>query len=71
MVETVDAEHFLYTRLCFDGDVLIGAITIGNMRHVGAIRGLIQTRRHLGHWKEKLLKNPQMVMDAFVDLSEA
>jgi NAD(P)H-nitrite reductase large subunit len=71
MVETVDPEHFLYTRLCFDADVLIGAITIGNLRHVGAIRGLIQTRRHLGYWKEKLLKNPQMVMDAFVDLSEA
>jgi NAD(P)H-nitrite reductase large subunit len=70
-VEAVDAAHFLYTRLCFDGDVLIGGITIGNSRHVGAMRGLIQTRRHLGGWKEKLTKNPQLVMDAFVDLSEA
>lgn len=68
-VENVDAEHFHYTRLCFDGDVLVGAITIGNIQHVGAIRGLIQTRRHLGAWKDKLLKNPQLVMDAFVDLS--
>ncbi len=70
-VEAVDAEHFLYTRLCFEGDVLIGGITVGNSRHVGAMRGLIQTRRHLGHWKAKLMKNPQLVMDAFVDLSEA
>jgi NAD(P)H-nitrite reductase large subunit len=70
-VEAVDAEHFLYTRLCFERDVLIGAITIGNTRHVGAMRGLIQTRRHLGGWKEKLMKNPQLVMDAFVGLSEA
>ncbi len=69
-VENVDAEHFHYTRLCFDGDVLIGAITIGNTRHVGAMRGLIQTRRHLGAWKDKLMKNPQLVMDAFVGLSE-
>jgi NAD(P)H-nitrite reductase large subunit len=69
-VENVDAEHFHYTRLCFDGDVLIGAITIGNTRHVGAMRGLIQTRRHLGEWKDKLMKNPQLVMDAFVGLSE-
>jgi NAD(P)H-nitrite reductase large subunit len=69
-VESVDAEHFLYTRLCFEGDVLIGAITIGNTRHVGAMRGLIQTRRHLGQWKDKLMKNPQLVMDAFVGLSE-
>lgn len=70
-VEAADAEHFLYTRLCFEGDVLIGGITVGNSRHVGAMRGLIQTRRHLGHWKAKLMKNPQLVMDAFVDLSEA
>jgi NAD(P)H-nitrite reductase large subunit len=69
-VESVDAEHFLYTRLCFEGDVLIGAITIGNTRHVGAMRGLIQTRRHLGEWKDKLMKNPQLVMDAFVGLSD-
>ena len=70
-VENVDAEHFHYVRLCFDGDVLVGAIAIGNIRHVGAIRGLIQTRRHLGGWKEKLMKNPQQVMEAFVDLSES
>lgn len=69
-VENVDAGHFHYTRLCFDGDVLVGAITIGNIRHVGAMRGLIQTRRHLGEWKDRLMKNPQLVMDAFVDLSE-
>jgi NAD(P)H-nitrite reductase large subunit len=68
-VENADPEHFHYARLCFDGDVLVGAITIGNIRHVGAIRGLIQTRRHLGAWKDKLMKNPQLVMDAFVDLS--
>jgi NAD(P)H-nitrite reductase large subunit len=68
-VENVDAEHFHYTRLCFDGDALVGAITIGNIQHVGAIRGLIQTRRRLGGWKDKLMKNPQLVMDAFVGLS--
>jgi NAD(P)H-nitrite reductase large subunit len=70
VVENVDPEHFHYTRLCFEGDVLVGAITIGNIRHVGAMRGLIQTRRHLGEWKDRLMKNPQLVMDAFVDLSE-
>jgi NAD(P)H-nitrite reductase large subunit len=67
-VENVDAEHFHYMRLCFDGDVLVGAISIGNIRHVGAIRGLIQARRHLGQWKDKLMKNPQLVMEALVDL---
>ena len=66
-VDSVNEESFLYTRLCFDGDILIGAITIGQDRNVGAIRGLIQTRRPLGAWKDKLLKDPQLVMDAFVD----
>lgn len=67
VAEVADEEHFLYTRLCFDGDVLVGAITIGQMQHVGAIRGLIQTRRHLGHWKAELMRNPQQVMQAFID----
>jgi hypothetical protein len=54
--------------LCFDGEILVGAIGIGQDRNLGAIRGLIQTRRKLGAWKQKLLKDPQLVMDAFVDV---
>jgi NAD(P)H-nitrite reductase large subunit len=68
--EAVDDDHFLYTRLCFEGDVLVGAIIIGQTRQVGAVRGLIQTRRNLGQWKDALIQNPQLVMDAFVDLTE-
>jgi NADPH-dependent 2,4-dienoyl-CoA reductase/sulfur reductase-like enzyme len=71
VAEVADAEHSLYTRLCFDGDQLVGAITIGHPHHVGAIRGLIQTRRHLGAWKERLMQEPQRVMDALVDLNQA
>jgi NAD(P)H-nitrite reductase large subunit len=69
--EVVDETNFIYTRLCFDGDQLIGAITIGHPHHVGAIRGLIQSHRHLGAWKDELMKNPHLVMDAFVDLNNA
>lgn len=68
VVETVDEERNLYTRLCFNDDKMVGAITIGKPNHVGAIRGLIQTRRKLGEWKEKLSKNPSLVMEAFVAL---
>ena len=67
--ESVDAEHFRYTRLCFDGDVLIGAIIIGATEHVGAIRGLIQTRHSLGPWKETLIKDPGQLMNALVNLT--
>jgi NAD(P)H-nitrite reductase large subunit len=69
VVEALDEQRYLYTRLCFDADLLVGAITIGQPRHVGAIRGLIQTRRRLGKWKEALMKNPTRVMEAFVDMS--
>ena len=69
VVETVDEANFLYTRLVFEGDVLVGAITIGNTQHVGAVRGLIQTRRHLGEWKQRLMEQPAELMEAFVDLS--
>jgi NADPH-dependent 2,4-dienoyl-CoA reductase/sulfur reductase-like enzyme len=67
VAETLNDDRFLYTRLCFDGDVLVGAISIGEGRSVGAIRGLIQTRRRLGEWKRRLLKDPELVTDAFVD----
>lgn len=68
--EAVDEDRFLYSRLCFEGDVLVGAILIGKTREVGAVRGLIQSRRGLGEWKDELMRNPQRVMDAFVDLTE-
>jgi NAD(P)H-nitrite reductase large subunit len=68
--EVVDEVNFIYTRLCFDDDMLVGAITIGHSNHVGAIRGLIQSHRHLGAWKERLMANPQLVMDAFVELNQ-
>ena len=64
--ESVDAEHFRYTRLCFDGDVLIGAIIIGATEHVGVLRGLIQSRTKLGTWKDRLLQNPLALMEAYL-----
>lgn len=71
IAEVADEAHNLYTRLCFDaGGHLVGAITIGHPHHVGAIRGLIQSRRPLGEWKDKLMQDPQRVMDAFVDLNQ-
>ncbi len=71
VAELVDEKGYLYTRLCFDGEVLIGAINIGHPDHVGAVRGLIQSRLHLGPWCERLLKNPELVVDAFVDLTHS
>lgn len=64
--ELKDEENFRYLRLEFDGDVLIGATSLGLTQHVGVLRGLIQTKVHLGEWKEHLLKDPTCIMEAYL-----
>jgi len=66
----VDADGFKYLRLEFDGDLLVGALALGLTQHVGVVRGLIQTRVPLGAWKERLLKNPHRVMDAYLECTQ-
>ncbi|MBL8541621.1 MAG: NAD(P)/FAD-dependent oxidoreductase [Betaproteobacteria bacterium] len=62
--ETVDRENFRYLSLQFKDDVLIGATSIGLTEHVGVLRGLIQSRRQLGPWKDELLHDPTRIMQA-------
>jgi NADPH-dependent 2,4-dienoyl-CoA reductase/sulfur reductase-like enzyme len=62
-----DGERFRYLRLEFDEDRLVGALALGLTQHVGVIRGLIQTRVRLGNWKERLMRDPLLVMDAYLD----
>ncbi|MDO8959266.1 MAG: FAD-dependent oxidoreductase [Rhodocyclaceae bacterium] len=64
--ELVDAEKFKYLRLEFQDDVLIGANSVGLTDHVGALRGLIQTRTRLGAWKQRLLADPTVFMAAYL-----
>ena len=71
IAETVDKKHFRYARLAFDGDVLVGALSLGMTDHVGVIRGLIQSRVRLGPWKERLMADPHRVMEAYVALTPA
>ena len=58
-----------YIRLEFNGDQLVGGQSVGITNHVGVIRGLIQTGRHLGVWKDKLLKSPERIVEAYVATS--
>ena len=70
-VELMDDENFRYLRLEFKGDVLIGATSLGLTQHVGVLRGLIQTKVHLGEWKERLLKDPTRIMEAYLAQAQA
>jgi NADPH-dependent 2,4-dienoyl-CoA reductase/sulfur reductase-like enzyme len=65
-VERADEASGRYISLQFDGDVLVGATAVGLTGHVGALRGLIQSRTRLGQWKEKLLETPTRFVEAFV-----
>lgn len=64
--ELLDEENFRYIQLQFQQDRLIGANTLGLTQHVGVLRGLIQGRFHLGEWKHRLLKNPLLLMEAYL-----
>lgn len=65
-VELVDETNFRYLSLQFDDDVLIGATSIGWTDHVGALRGLIQSRTRLGGWKARLKADPTQFMAAYL-----
>jgi NAD(P)H-nitrite reductase large subunit len=69
-VELVDEARNRYLSLQFKDDVLIGATSIGWTDHVGALRGLIQTRVSLGAWKDRLLDDPTSFMTAYLATSQ-
>jgi len=64
--EVIDEEKSRYLRLEFDGDRLIGSLSLGRTDHMGVVRGLIQSRTALGEWKQKLMVDPHRIMDAYV-----
>ncbi len=64
--QNLDAERYRYTHLSFEGDRLIGALTIGQTDNIGILRGLIQSRTKLGVWKDRLLKNPNRIAQSYI-----
>jgi NAD(P)H-nitrite reductase large subunit len=64
--EVLDESRYRYLNLQFDGDRLVGANCVGFADHVGAFRGLIEGRRRLGAWKQRLMDDPSQVMQAYV-----
>ncbi len=64
--ELSDPARYRYLNLHFEDDVLVGANSLGMTQHVGVLRGLIQTRAPLGAWKDRLLRDPTHIMEAYV-----
>lgn len=66
LAEALDADRFRYTQLAFDGNHLIGALTLGRTDNIGILRGLIQSRTDLGVWKDRLMENPNRITEAYI-----
>jgi NAD(P)H-nitrite reductase large subunit len=64
--ELADPAAFRYLRLEFDGDLLIGANSIGLTQHIGILRGLIASKVPLGEWKAQLVANPLCLSEAYI-----
>jgi NADPH-dependent 2,4-dienoyl-CoA reductase/sulfur reductase-like enzyme len=69
--ELIDDARFRYLRLEFDGDILVGATTLGLTEHVGVLRGLIQSRPKLGAWKQRLMQDPTQIMPAYLATAQS
>ena len=68
--EVIDDDAFRYLRLEFDGDRLVGALSLGRTDQIGCIRGLIQQERALGKWKNRLMHDPNRIAEAYVACSQ-
>ncbi|PCH85839.1 MAG: FAD-dependent oxidoreductase [Piscirickettsiaceae bacterium] len=62
----VDLENYKYVRLNFKDNLLVGAITVGRTDYIGVMRGLIQSEVPLDGWKEKLMEDPTLLMNAYL-----
>jgi len=64
--ELYNEDVFQYINLQFEGDHLIGASSVGKTQHIGVLRGLIESKIHLGVWKARLMEDPTLIMDAYI-----
>lgn len=55
-----------HLSLQFSGDVMVGCNSVGWTEHVGVMRGLVEGRVHLGEWKDHLMHDPTLLMEAYL-----
>ena len=59
-----------HLSLQFDGDRLVGCNAVGWTQHVGVMRGLVEGQVALGPWKDRLLADPTLLMQAYLDCAQ-
>lgn len=59
-------EQNQYIKLQFQEDRLVGASSVGFTDHIGVFQGLIQGKVSLGEWKNRLIDDPNKIMEAWI-----
>ena len=70
-VELTDKAACRHLSLQFGGDQLVGCNAIGWTQHVGLMRGLVEGQVSLGPWRDKLLADPTLLMEAYLACAQA
>ncbi len=70
-VELTDLAAGRHLSLQFSGDLLIGCNSIGWTEHVGVMRGLVEGQVRLGEWKDKLMADPTLLMEAYIACAQS
>lgn len=70
-VELTDRAAGKHLSLQFGGDVMVGCNSIGWTEHVGVMRGLVEGQVKLGAWKDRLLEDPTLLMEAYLASAQA
>jgi len=64
--ELTDHAAHRHLSLQFDADRIVGCNSVGWTEHVGVMRGLVEGQVRLGEWKDKLLQDPTLLMEAYL-----
>ena len=70
-VEQIDEPAGKLLSLQFDDEKMVGCNAIGWTEHVGVMRGLVEGQVKLGAWREKLLHDPTLLMEAYLACAQA
>ncbi len=70
-VELTDEAAGRHLSLQFADDRLVGCNAIGWTNHVGVMRGLVEGQVPLGPWKERLVEDPTLLMEAYLACAQA
>lgn len=65
-VELTDRGAGRHLSLQFDGDRLVGCNSIGWSDHIGVMRGLVEGQVNLAGWKQRLMADPTLLMQAYL-----